>query len=228
MRELLVFRQQVFRHLRQDWSDVISRARDLWSPRNREMDKEIEKEKEMETEKEKEMEKEKDKERESTQSLFPSVSASVSVTGERPVSTSNGSGSSSDIGSGSNCGNEFTSLSSPHNNHTINQKNIIEGEGEGEGVVEGDSNEGSAEGHVVIQDEERGEWIPSLWLPGRILHIYAHTGRYKIASVSRSLPTLRKIEVQGNIFTDHVGQTIFDALLEVNKLQIITLQINFE
>ena len=222
MRELLVFRQQVFRHLRQDWSDVISRARDLWSPRNREMDKEIEKEKEME--------KEKDKERESTQSLFPSVSASVSVSGERPVSTSSGSGSGSgsgsDIDSGSNCGNEFTSLSSSHNNHTINQKNIIEGEGEGE--VEGDSNEGSAEGHVVIQDEERGEWIPSLWLPGRILHIYAHTGRYKIASVSRSLPTLRKIEVQGNIFTDHVGQTIFDALLEVNKLQIIKLQIDFE
>ena len=226
MRELLVFRQQVFRHLRQDWSDVISRAKDLWSPRNREMDKEIEKEKEMETEKEKEMEKEKDKERESTQSLFPSVSASVSVSGERPVSTS--SGSSSGSGSSSNCGNEFTSLSSSHNNHTINQKNIIEGEGGGEGVVEGDSNEGSAEGHVVIQDEERGEWIPSLWLPGRILHIYAHTGRYKIASVSRSLPTLRKIEVQGNIFTDHVGQTIFDALLEVNKLQIIKLQINFE
>ena len=230
MRELLVFRQQVFRHLRQDWSDVISRARDLWSPRNREMDKEIEKEKEMETEKEKEMEKEKDKERESTQSLFPSVSASVSVSGERHASTTSGSGSSLGIGSGSNCGNEFTSSSSSHNNHTINQKNIIEGEGEG--VVEGDSNEGGAEGgaegHVVIQDEERGEWTPSLWLPGRILHIYAHTGRYKIASVSRSLPTLRKIEVQGNIFTDHVGQTIFDALLEVNKLQIIKLQINFE
>jgi hypothetical protein len=33
--------------------------------------------------------------------------------------------------------------------------------------------------------------------------------------VDRALATLRKIEVQGNIFTDHVGQTIFDALLEV-------------
>eukprot|EP00596_Hydrurales_sp_CCMP1899_P009831 CAMPEP_0119037604 /NCGR_PEP_ID=MMETSP1177-20130426/6057_1 /TAXON_ID=2985 /ORGANISM="Ochromonas sp, Strain CCMP1899" /LENGTH=1390 /DNA_ID=CAMNT_0006999107 /DNA_START=105 /DNA_END=4274 /DNA_ORIENTATION=+ len=35
LRELLVFREQVFRHLRQDWADVIKRARDLWSPRNR-------------------------------------------------------------------------------------------------------------------------------------------------------------------------------------------------
>ena len=33
MRELLVFRQQVFRHLAQDWLDVIDRAGTLWSPR---------------------------------------------------------------------------------------------------------------------------------------------------------------------------------------------------
>lgn len=33
LRELLVFRTTVFRHLQQDWSDVIVRARDLWAPR---------------------------------------------------------------------------------------------------------------------------------------------------------------------------------------------------
>lgn len=33
LREILVFRDQVFRHLQQDWADVMRRARSLWAPR---------------------------------------------------------------------------------------------------------------------------------------------------------------------------------------------------
>ena len=77
--------------------------------------------------------------------------------------------------------------------------------------------DGDGDGDVaVVEDEERDEWIPSLWLPGKIMHIYSHCGQYKVAKVPRTLLTLRKIEVQGNIFTDHLSQTIFDALLEVS------------
>jgi hypothetical protein len=45
--------------------------------------------------------------------------------------------------------------------------------------------------------------------------MYMDIGQYKIAKVPSDFPTLRKIEVQGNIFTDHNCQTIFEALLEV-------------
>lgn len=168
MRELLVFRQQVFRHLRQDWTDVITRARDLWSPRNRAGD---------------------DLHRPSY------VDSSVEPSSKSQYRKSK-DGNMKSSGCPSNAGN----IGDLHN-----------GEVEKEEMDE----EVEEEGPVLVEDEERGEWIPSLWLPGRILHIYSHTGRYKIAEVSRDLPTLRKIEVQGSIFTDHVGQTIFDALLEV-------------
>lgn len=36
MQELMYFRQQVFHHIKQDWSDVVSRSMSLWSPRTRE------------------------------------------------------------------------------------------------------------------------------------------------------------------------------------------------
>jgi hypothetical protein len=35
MKELLVFREKVFRHLKQDWSDVIQRTTALWAPKFR-------------------------------------------------------------------------------------------------------------------------------------------------------------------------------------------------
>ena len=157
-----MFRQQVFRHLRQDWIDVITRARDLWSPRNRAGD-----------------------------DLHRPSYANSSV---EPPSKSQFQKSKNG---------DSKSPSSPSN--ADDPRDLHNEEDEKEEV----------EGPVLVEDEERGEWIPSLWLPGRVMHIYSHTGRYKIAEVSRDLPTLRKIEVQGNIFTDHVGQTIFDALLEV-------------
>lgn len=116
----------------------------------------------------------------------------------RPQSPSSDSAATN--ASTSNCGHERKSYDSTLKNE--NEK------------VEEDKDE-TDEAAVVVEDAERGEWIPSLWLPGRVLHIYSHLGQYRLAKVPRSLPTLRKIEIQGNIFTDHVSQTIFDALLEV-------------
>ena len=176
LRELLVFREQVFRHLRQDWTDVILRARDLWSPKTRVRDNLLDLQ---------------------GQKQLP-----------RPQSPSTDSTTTT---STSNCGHESKSYDSTSRNEK----------------VEEDKDE-TDEAAVVVEDAERGEWIPSLWLPGRVLHIYSHLGQYRLAKVPRSLPTLRKIEIQGNIFTDHVSQTIFDALLEVGAaaldVQSIALQ----
>lgn len=59
--------------------------------------------------------------------------------------------------------------------------------------------------------------VAKLWLPGRIMHIYMHRGVYRIAEVPRSFPSLRRIEIQGDIFNDHTSRTVYDALLEVKQ-----------
>lgn len=161
-----MFREQVFRHLRQDWTDVILRARDLWSPKTRVRD-------------------------DASDLLGPKQ-------GPRPLSPSPATATS-------------TSNSGQENRSDDSASRSVRDQAQ---AVDDDRDECS-DAAVVVEDAERGEWIPSLWLPGRILHIYSHLGQYRVAKVPRSLPTLRKIEIQGNIFTDHVSQTIFDALLEV-------------
>jgi hypothetical protein len=35
MQELMIFRHQVFQHIREDWADVLARSMSLWSPRER-------------------------------------------------------------------------------------------------------------------------------------------------------------------------------------------------
>lgn len=159
-----MFREQVFRHLRQDWTDVILRARDLWSPKTRVRD------------------------------------SPLDLQGQKQLPRPQSPSTDAKTTSTSNCG---------HGSKSYDPTSKNENED-----LEEDKDE-TGEAAVVVEDAERGEWIPSLWLPGRILHIYSHLGQYRLAKVPRSLPTLRKIEIQGNIFTDHVSQTIFDALLEV-------------
>lgn len=165
----------MFRHLRQDWTDVILRARDLWSPKTRVRD-------------------------DVADLLGPKQ-------GPRPLSPSPATATAT------------ATSTSTSNSGQENSSDNATSQSERDQAADDDRDECSDAG-VVVEDTERGEWIPSLWLPGRILHIYSHLGQYRVAKVPRSLPTLRKIEIQGNIFTDHVSQTIFDALLEVRLLWI--------
>lgn len=167
-----MFREQVFRHLRQDWTDVILRARDLWSPKMRVRD-------------------------DVSDLLGPKQ-------GPRPLSPSPATATATATST-------YTSNSCQENNSGDSKSRNERDQAQ---AVD-DNRDECSDAAVVVEDTERGEWIPSLWLPGRILHIYSHLGQYRVAKVPRSLPTLRKIEIQGNIFTDHVSQTIFDALLEV-------------
>ena len=50
---------------------------------------------------------------------------------------------------------------------------------------------------------------------------YYFRGRYLMSEVPRTLPTLRKIEVQGHIFSDHRSASMFEALLEVLYVYMI-------
>lgn len=69
---------------------------------------------------------------------------------------------------------------------------------------------------TVIVEEEA---LTQLWIPGRIVHIYRHRGRYCASEVSRDFSELRTIAMQGNIFDDHRSEKIFNALLEVRAVR---------
>eukprot|EP01035_Chromulina_nebulosa_P021317 gene21317-27619_t len=65
---------------------------------------------------------------------------------------------------------------------------------------------------IVLVDVDE---IMELWLPGRIMHIYSHRGQYKAMMVDRTFESLRKIQLQGNMFKDHSSESITNALHEV-------------
>ena len=60
--------------------------------------------------------------------------------------------------------------------------------------------------------------VAKLCLPGRLFHIYSHRGVYKISEVQKTFPSLNKIEIQGDIFEDHKGRSVYDALLQVTNV----------
>jgi hypothetical protein len=132
MKELLVFREKVFRHLEQDWSDVIQRATALWTPKFRDH------------------------------------------------------------------------ISKSHNHDKQHREKNADSEKE------------NPDSFVIVEEDE----IKDLYLPGKIYHIYSHRGQYKAVEVcGKSFDTLRRIEVQGNIFSDHDAMNIFNALLEVRAVR---------
>ena len=93
----------------------------------------------------------------------------------------------------------------------------IEGEGDGEKEKEGgresvvDSEDAEAEDDYVSVEEHD---IADLWLPGRVLHIYAHRGRYLPSLVSRSFPTLRSIQVRSRASVARMRQTWISSLAQ--------------
>ena len=199
MRELMVFRVQVFRHLQQDWYDVINRAGSIWSPKWREIHHEDGDgnsyrrgiEEEPPTESELSFEKVRvetpirilsespaeNRKRNDKDKAAPTVRKALLVLEDEEEEKNAESG-----GTGGTC---------------IDEDNVATG--------------GNSPAVLVEED-----MIPDLWVPGRIMHIYSHRGQYKASMVPRDFPTLRKIEVQGHIFADHFGPTIFEALLEVH------------
>lgn len=167
MRELLLFRSQVFRHLEQDWRDVTARVGSLWSPRWRDSVRSV-----------------------------PHHAPPLAVTA-KPTLQDDTSNSSS-ILSCQQTAVEATSSSGRCLSETAG------------GEAEGTDNEGS---EVMVGSDT--DSIAELWLPGRLLHLYSYRGQYRVSPLHRTYPSLRRIEVQGNLFADHTSEDIFDALLEV-------------
>eukprot|EP00816_Leptocylindrus_hargravesii_P009631 CAMPEP_0196801978 /NCGR_PEP_ID=MMETSP1362-20130617/1728_1 /TAXON_ID=163516 /ORGANISM="Leptocylindrus danicus, Strain CCMP1856" /LENGTH=812 /DNA_ID=CAMNT_0042173173 /DNA_START=702 /DNA_END=3137 /DNA_ORIENTATION=- len=79
-----------------------------------------------------------------------------------------------------------------------------------------------ADGGSVIVDEMP---LPRMYLPGRIAHIYTHRGGYKIAFVPRSFKELRRISLAGNMLTDHMSKSYYEALLETQSIRRAKLQL---
>lgn len=131
MKELFCFREQVFKHLERDWSDVINKAISLWPP------------------------------------PFRTV----------------------------------------RNDHVTNSQN--------QEALECGVDDNIESSFIVVDEDE----IKNLYIPGKIIHIYSHMGQYKAAEVNQTFETLRRIEVQGNIFADHESLNIFNALLEVRSVR---------
>lgn len=162
MKELMIFREQVFRHLSQDWSDAVERAGNLWSPRWRE-----------------------------AHMIRPTPPIP-----QRP----------------NNNGRSASSSSSGSTDSTTNQSNTAATPHPATPAAAVATNVFPEEPEVLLVSETA---MPELWLPGRLLHLHSYRGVFRASYVPRNFPTLRRIELQGNMFADHRSGCIFDGLLEV-------------
>jgi hypothetical protein len=71
----------------------------------------------------------------------------------------------------------------------------------------------SDEGPSAVVLEETP--LPRMFVPGKIIHIYAHRGVYKTAYVPRTFRELRRISLAGNMLTNHTAKSYYEGLLEV-------------
>jgi hypothetical protein len=61
--------------------------------------------------------------------------------------------------------------------------------------------------------------LPRMYLPGQVVHIYAHRGVFRAAIVPRNFRDLRRISMAGNMLSDHTSQAYYNALLEVKSVR---------
>lgn len=159
LKDLLVFRREVFRHVQQDWKDVIMRAGSLWSPRWREAH------------------------------AIQRSDITLSPCDRRDMSHS-----------------PETNESKLGDGYADEEDDSV---GRGLSTV---STYLPSVGDIVLIDEKE---LIQLFQPGKIAHIYSFRGIYRACFVPSTFATLRKIEVQGNMFRDHKGGIIFESLQEV-------------
>lgn len=73
-------------------------------------------------------------------------------------------------------------------------------------------------GAVVLEETP----LPDMYIPGRIIHIYAHRGVYRASYVPRDFSELRRVSLAPNLLTDHRTKSYYDALLEVVSVRHAT------
>jgi hypothetical protein len=198
MKELMVFKDQMFEHLTQEWFDVLVRAAGVWTPRWR------------------------------GPAAAPAAAGgaapaaggaaggaaaggATSVGGSAPAALTASAGKETTnriAGSSSNT----VSAPAPTPAPTTEPSSPTEDENNLEG---GGSDDNGDSGGVLVAEDI----LTQLWLPGRIVHIYIRNGQCHGAEVSRSFPELRTIALQGNIFEDHRSDKIQSALLELRAVR---------
>ena len=57
--------------------------------------------------------------------------------------------------------------------------------------------------------------MPDLYIPGRVVHVYAWRGVYRSAVVDRRCAALSDVAVSANMISDHKMRSYFDAIREV-------------
>ena len=82
--------------------------------------------------------------------------------------------------------------------------------------VEESRGEGEAEEEAMELVDEMP--LPELYIPGTVVHIYSVMGTYRAALVARDHPSLRRIEMMGNMMADHKANNYFEALTEVHDV----------
>jgi hypothetical protein len=100
------------------------------------------------------------------------------------------------------------------NGSSVNQSASISIDSDGEECLESD--ESSPSPSAVMLEETP---LPRMFLPGRVVHIYTHRGGYKAAYVPRAYRELRRISLAGNMLSDHLADSYFEALLEVRSVR---------
>jgi hypothetical protein len=152
-----VFRQNIYKHLQQDWNDVLARVVTLWSPR--------------------------------TRAVQTKETDHVTILSPKPTSAASPDSA-------------LTETSS----RPEQKSGLVESEESADESAADSTDDG-----VLVTEEE----LIQLWLPGKIVHLYARRGIYNAVLVPRNFSDLRRILVQGNIFKDHSSMSIFESLQEV-------------
>jgi Lipase (class 3)/FYVE zinc finger len=78
-----------------------------------------------------------------------------------------------------------------------------------------DIDDDASPGAVVLEEAP----LPRMFIPGKVVHIYAHRGVYRACYVPRAFRELRRISMAGNMLADHKTKNYYDALLEVSSVR---------
>jgi len=89
---------------------------------------------------------------------------------------------------------------------------------EGQHDVPEDSGSKEALDTVILQETP----LPNMYLPGKVVHIYAHRGVYRATFVPRTFPEVRRISLAGNMLSDHTCKAYYEALIEVRDVRRAT------
>ncbi|CAM9160256.1 unnamed protein product, partial [Ectocarpus fasciculatus] len=220
MKELIVFRDKVFKFVEQDWYDAIKRAGSIWTPRWRDSRSYIPT---------------------TSQSKYTAPMQKTKYTSRAPATNNMIHGGIGTVVVGEDDmvlvrqGKAVSQGNAEKQRVQLNALDFISDITTSQAPAE--SRRGTAPAGGVDSDDEEDDIffnehgdsdraviigdtvVAKLHVPGRVFHIYSHRGVYRISEVPKTFPSLNRIEIQGDIFNDHRSSSVYDALLEVRSVR---------